>query len=342
MFLFICFLLLLFAGITYGLALGLLSFNQVDLEVIIKAGEKQAQKNAAKIMPIVKNQHLLLCTLLIGKSLALEALPIFMDTILLPWAAILVSAPLVLAFIEIIPQALSSRYALSLGAKFAALVSLLLFLFFPISYPISKIVQIIVDMLLSVITHTMGLIMSKGHSSIPIYSGYPTNMVGLILVRNSGTGVYYELIGPKTLIFCCPEDEMPIKYMAIRSIPRRVIAMAVVVKSNEDAKALANSSISNPSMLTINTNTSSCPMLVDHRDYFSARTANVIKQDENLASQYKRSVQGDENVLHENVESHRGNLDEEVIGIITMKDIMEELLQNKNQSATIKKIIVKF
>ena len=46
MFLFICFLLLLFAGITSGLALGLLSFNQVDLEVIIKAGEKQAQKNA--------------------------------------------------------------------------------------------------------------------------------------------------------------------------------------------------------------------------------------------------------------------------------------------------------
>ena len=46
MFLFICFLLLLFAGITSDLALGLLSFNQVDLEVIIKAGEKQAQKNA--------------------------------------------------------------------------------------------------------------------------------------------------------------------------------------------------------------------------------------------------------------------------------------------------------
>uniref|UniRef100_A0A2N9IN24 CNNM transmembrane domain-containing protein n=1 Tax=Fagus sylvatica TaxID=28930 RepID=A0A2N9IN24_FAGSY len=135
-FLAICLVLLSFAGITSGLALGFLSFNQVDLEVIIKAGQPQAQKNAAKIMAIVKNKHLLLCTLLIGKSLALEALPIFMDTIMPPWAAILLSATLVLAFLEIIPQAVSSRYALSLGAKLAAFVSLLLFVFFPISYPI--------------------------------------------------------------------------------------------------------------------------------------------------------------------------------------------------------------
>lgn len=28
--------------------------------------------NAAKILPVVKNQHLLLCTLLIGNSLAME------------------------------------------------------------------------------------------------------------------------------------------------------------------------------------------------------------------------------------------------------------------------------
>lgn len=41
--------------------------------------------------------------------------------------------------------------------------------------------------------------------------------------------------------------------------------MAVVIKSNEDANTPANSSICNPSMLTINTNTSSCPMPADHR-----------------------------------------------------------------------------
>lgn len=32
--------------------------------------------------------------------------------------------------------------------------------------------------------HTMGLIMSKGHSRIPVYSGKQTNIVGIILVIN--------------------------------------------------------------------------------------------------------------------------------------------------------------
>lgn len=45
-FIIICFILVSFAGITSGLALGLLSFSQVDLEVLSKAGRPQDQKNA--------------------------------------------------------------------------------------------------------------------------------------------------------------------------------------------------------------------------------------------------------------------------------------------------------
>lgn len=52
----------------------------------------------------------------------------------------------------------------------------------------------------------MRLIMSKGHSRIPIHSGSPQNIIGLVLVKN--------------LIFCHPEDETPIKSMTIRRIPR--------------------------------------------------------------------------------------------------------------------------
>ena len=45
-FLIICLLLVSLAGITSGLALGLLSFSKVDLEVFIKAGRPQDRKYA--------------------------------------------------------------------------------------------------------------------------------------------------------------------------------------------------------------------------------------------------------------------------------------------------------
>ncbi|KAL3638927.1 hypothetical protein CASFOL_016834 [Castilleja foliolosa] len=49
---------------------------------------------------VVKTQRLLLCTLLIGNSLAMESLPIFLDKLMPPWAAILVSATLIIMFGE--------------------------------------------------------------------------------------------------------------------------------------------------------------------------------------------------------------------------------------------------
>jgi metal transporter CNNM len=64
--------LVCFAGLMAGLTLGLMSLGLVDLEVLIKSGRPQHRIHAAKIFPVVKNQHLLLCTLLIGNSLAME------------------------------------------------------------------------------------------------------------------------------------------------------------------------------------------------------------------------------------------------------------------------------
>ncbi|KAL2576421.1 hypothetical protein AAZV13_16G075950 [Glycine max] len=88
----ICWASLLFAAITSGLALGLLSFSQVDLEVFIKAGQPKIQKNAAKIMSIVKNEHLLLCTLLLAKSMALEGVSVFMEKMFPEWLSVLLAA----------------------------------------------------------------------------------------------------------------------------------------------------------------------------------------------------------------------------------------------------------
>ena len=94
-----------------------------------------------KIFPVIKNQHLLLCTLLIGNSLAMESLPLFLDKLVPTWAAILLSVTLILMFGEILPQAICTRYGMTVGATMAPFVRVLLLLFYPISYPISKVLD---------------------------------------------------------------------------------------------------------------------------------------------------------------------------------------------------------
>ncbi|XP_021827061.1 DUF21 domain-containing protein At5g52790 isoform X1 [Prunus avium] len=417
-FIVICLVLVSFAGIASGLALGLLSFSQVDLEVLIKSGQPQDQKNAAKILPLVKNEHLLLCTLLIGKSLAMEALPIFLDSILPVWAAILVSVTLVLAFAEIIPQAVCSRYGLSLGAKMSHLVRLLMVVFFPLSYPFSKLLDCLLgkghsallrraelktlvdlhaneagkggelshhettiicgaldltlktaedamtpisetfslDINSKLDMHTLGLIMSKGHSRIPIYSGSRTNIIGLILAKN--------------LIFSRPEDETPIKYLTIRRIPRVYDSwplydilhqfqkghshMVAVVKSKKDVNGEKENKDCKPSFLETQTNSrlhstlaeskglnsrndqnyrlsfsmDTSPLYSTETEYCTPTSKHVMEQDEESQTQSNRHKQGKgRNTSSGNLESLQSSMDEEVIGIITMEDVMEELLQ---------------
>ncbi|MCO5606113.1 hypothetical protein L7F22_060300 [Adiantum nelumboides] len=133
--------LVLFAGLMSGLTLGLMSLGLVDLEVLTKSGTPRDRKYAAKILPVVRNQHLLLCTLLLGNALAMEALPIFLDALVAAWGAILISVTLILLFGEILPQSVCSRYGLAVGAAMTPVVRLLVFVFFPVTYPISKLLD---------------------------------------------------------------------------------------------------------------------------------------------------------------------------------------------------------
>ncbi|CAI5972801.1 unnamed protein product [Closterium sp. NIES-64] len=120
-----------------------MSLGLVDLEVLQQSGSESDKKHAASILPVMKKPHLLLCTLLIGNALAMEALPIFLDALVPSWAAILLSVTLILLFGEIIPQAVCSRYGLAIGATLAPLVKVLVLLFYPIALPISKLLDLV-------------------------------------------------------------------------------------------------------------------------------------------------------------------------------------------------------
>ncbi|XP_022772745.1 DUF21 domain-containing protein At1g47330-like isoform X3 [Durio zibethinus] len=198
----------------------------------------------------------------------MPALPIFLDKLVLPWAAILISVTLILMFGEILPQAVCTRYGLKVGAAMAPFVRVLLLLFFPISYPISKVLDWMLGKGHAVLlrraelktfvdfhgneagkggdlTHdettiiagalemtektakvamtpisnafsldldtildleTLNKVMTKGHSRVPVYYGNPTNIIGLVLVKN--------------LLTIDSDGPVPLRKMIIRTIPR--------------------------------------------------------------------------------------------------------------------------
>ncbi|KAK8282884.1 hypothetical protein V6Z12_D08G056800 [Gossypium hirsutum] len=131
-------LLVIFAGIMSGLTLGLMSLGLVELEILQRSGTIVEKKQVSAILPVVKKQHQLLVTLLLCNACAMEALPISLDKIFHPFVAVLLSVTFVLAFGEIIPQAICSRYGLSVGASFMWLVRILMIICYPIAYPVGK------------------------------------------------------------------------------------------------------------------------------------------------------------------------------------------------------------
>jgi hypothetical protein len=69
------------AALASGLTMGLLSLDQSKLEIKAMVGSPAEKLAAIRLLPIVKQHHLLLVTLLLTNSIASESLPIFLGEI---------------------------------------------------------------------------------------------------------------------------------------------------------------------------------------------------------------------------------------------------------------------
>lgn len=133
------FFLVALSGIVAGLTLGLMSLDTTNLSILEIAGTPQQQYHASRIIPIRKNGHILLATLLLTNTVLNETLPILFDDIFSKgFISVIVSTALLVLFAEIIPQAIFSKHGLAIGAMFAFPVRILIALWFVISWPISK------------------------------------------------------------------------------------------------------------------------------------------------------------------------------------------------------------
>lgn len=350
--------LVLAAGLMSGLTMGLLSLDMMSLKVMKDGGSDSEKKHARRIIPIVKRHHLLLVTLLLGNAAAVESMPIFLDKISDPVTAILVSVTAVLIFGEVIPQAVCTRFGLAIGATLAPFVYLLMGIFFIVAWPLSKLLdcllgkdhstffrraelKVLVDLhgtgegnteqlsldevmiikgaldmknktakdamvplpyvyMLDINSRldsdTMSEILEKAHSRVPVYEGEKENIVGLLLV--------------KTLIKLDPEDAIPVRSLLEAGDVRPILHTA----EDKPLFDLLNEFQEGRGHLAI-------------VGAYQSHTVSVERQtSECLIESDPRTP-----LLRDNMEDDDTMLDirPTVVGIITLEDVIEELIQEE-------------
>lgn len=129
--------LVLLSGLFSGLTLGLLSLDVIGLQTVQKGDNQELAQCAEKIYPVRKAGNQLLCTLLLGNVAVNSAISILTADIADGLIGFLVSTALILLFGEIFPQAACSRYALQVGARAVPIVKFLLVLFYVVAKPLS-------------------------------------------------------------------------------------------------------------------------------------------------------------------------------------------------------------
>lgn len=130
-------ILVTLAGAFAGLTLALFSLKLSTLETKVRMGDIQAKK----ILKVRKKGNQLLCSLLLGNVASYTIMTIFLDSLTTGVIAGFTATLLIFVFGEILPQAVFPRYAIYVGTKLNWLTWASLILFYPISYPIAWILD---------------------------------------------------------------------------------------------------------------------------------------------------------------------------------------------------------
>lgn len=135
-------ILMCLSGLFSGLNLGLMALDPTELKIVMNCGNTSEQGYAKIIEPIRRHGNYLLCTLLLGNVLVNTSFTVLLDGIIGDGiAAVLGSTAGIVIFGEIIPQSLCSRHGLAVGARTIWITRFFMLVTFPISFPISRILD---------------------------------------------------------------------------------------------------------------------------------------------------------------------------------------------------------
>jgi metal transporter CNNM len=130
------------AALAAGLTMGMVNLDKRQLAYMKVSGSEAEKLYAAAILPLLQDHHKLLVTLLLLNSLANEALPLFLDSLVPTTIAIIISVTAVLMFGEVLPSAIfTGPSGLRLVASLTRFVRFWMFVLAPLAWPIAKLLD---------------------------------------------------------------------------------------------------------------------------------------------------------------------------------------------------------
>uniref|UniRef100_A0A7S1BZM8 CNNM transmembrane domain-containing protein n=1 Tax=Corethron hystrix TaxID=216773 RepID=A0A7S1BZM8_9STRA len=139
-------LCLLVAAFAAGVTMGMLSLDPLMLRIKLRSGTRSEKRSARKLLPLVADHHRLLVTLLLLTAFANEILPLVLDKLYSKFIAIMVSVTLVLFFGEIIPSAFfTGPNQLEIAAAMAPPVRFALLMLSPLAIPIAYVLDLVLS-----------------------------------------------------------------------------------------------------------------------------------------------------------------------------------------------------
>lgn len=120
-----------------------MSIDRTELKILCNTGTPRERSYAKAIQPVRNHGNYLLCSILLGNVFVNSIFTILLDSLTSGVIAVIFSTLAIVMFGEITPQAICSRHGLAVGAKTIFITKFVMVLTAPLSYPISKVLDYI-------------------------------------------------------------------------------------------------------------------------------------------------------------------------------------------------------